>query len=109
MKRIFLLLLVGVLFAACAPASSSETAVSIPDEPERPATAVVEEEPVAEVEPTNEPSEPVESDVEESVAASDIENFPAANVAEASIVRERDWKLGSDDPLVTIIEYGDYQ
>ena len=107
MKRILLLLLVGVLFAACAPASSSETTVSIPDEPERPETAVVEE--TEDVESANEPSDVTESEGDALIDASDIENFPATNIAEASIVRERDWKLGSDDPLVTIIEYGDFQ
>jgi hypothetical protein len=34
---------------------------------------------------------------------------PATTVAEASIVRDRDWVLGADEPAVTIIEYGDFQ
>ena len=31
------------------------------------------------------------------------------NPAEAGVVRERDWTKGAEDPLVTIIEYGDFQ
>lgn len=31
------------------------------------------------------------------------------NAAEAGQVRERDWTKGAQDPLVTIIEYGDFQ
>ena len=31
------------------------------------------------------------------------------NPAEAGVVRERDWTIGAEDPLVTIIEYGDFQ
>ena len=38
-----------------------------------------------------------------------IPGFPATTVQEASIVRERDWKKGAEDPLVSIIEYGDFQ
>jgi hypothetical protein len=28
---------------------------------------------------------------------------------EAGVVRDRDWSKGAEDPLVTIIEYGDFQ
>ena len=28
---------------------------------------------------------------------------------EAGVVRDRDWTKGAEDPLVTIIEYGDFQ
>lgn len=38
-----------------------------------------------------------------------IAGFPAKDAAEASIVRERDWKKGAEEPAVTIIEYGDFQ
>lgn len=31
------------------------------------------------------------------------------NPAEAGVIRDRDWTKGSDDPIVTIIEYGDFQ
>lgn len=97
MKRIILLLAIGLLLAACG-STSTETAVTVPEEPARPETAVPEQEPAAETVP-DEPST-------ESAA---IPGFPATNVQEASIVRDRDWTKGTDDPLVTIIEYGDFQ
>ncbi len=31
------------------------------------------------------------------------------NPAQASVVRARDWTKGAEEPLVTIIEYGDFQ
>jgi len=31
------------------------------------------------------------------------------NPTDASVVRDRDWTKGAEDPLVTIIEYGDFQ
>lgn len=34
---------------------------------------------------------------------------PATNVTEAAVVREQDWVRGASDPLVTVIEYGDFQ
>lgn len=34
---------------------------------------------------------------------------PAATAAEAGIARDRDWTQGASDPLITIIEYGDFQ
>jgi hypothetical protein len=33
----------------------------------------------------------------------------AETAAEASVLRDRDWTKGAEDPLVTIIEYGDFQ
>ena len=33
----------------------------------------------------------------------------ASNAADAGVIRDRDWTKGADDPLVTIIEYGDFQ
>ena len=34
---------------------------------------------------------------------------PATTVAEAAVVREQDWVRGATNPVVTIIEYGDFQ
>ncbi len=34
---------------------------------------------------------------------------PATTPAEAAQVRPQDWAIGANDPLVTIIEYGDFQ
>jgi PBP1b-binding outer membrane lipoprotein LpoB len=101
MKRILLLLVIGFLLAACA-STSTETAVSVPEAPARPETAVPEEAPAAEFEAETESEE---SSMESAI----IPGFPATTVQEASIVRERDWKKGAEDPLVSIIEYGDFQ
>ena len=100
MKRFVLLFAIMLMLAACG-STSTETAVSVTDEPVKAATAVAENNSVAE-EAAAESAAPSEE-----VAA--IANFPATNVAEASIVRDRDWTIGADDPLVTIIEYGDFQ
>ena len=99
MKRIMLLLVIGILFAACSPETAPESEASIPDAPARAETAVSEE-----------PASELESESNtQSLAEIEIPNFPATTVQEASVVRERDWKLGAEDPLVTIIEYGDFQ
>ncbi len=34
---------------------------------------------------------------------------PAKTAAEAGAIRDRDWTKGADDPLITIVEYGDFQ
>lgn len=100
MKRIILLLAIGLLLVACSSSISSETAVTVPDEPAQPATAVPDEQPAAETE-----SEPAADSAE----AAAIPGFPATSVQEAGIVRDRDWTQGTDDPIVAIIEYGDFQ
>ena len=97
MKRIILLLIIGLLLTACG-STATETAVTVPEEPARPETAVPEEESAVETEPDTLSTE-----------SNAIPGFPAATVQEASIVRDRDWTKGTDDPLVTIIEYGDFQ
>lgn len=96
MKRIILLFVALVLLAACGGSISTETAV----DSTQPATAVSQEEAAA---------EPASETAALSSGAVDIPNFPATTVQEASVVRDRDWTQGTDDPLVTIIEYGDFQ
>jgi hypothetical protein len=103
MKKFVLLFAIALLLVACG-STSTETAVSVPEEPERPVTDSTEDEPAVESETETE-SEPG-SETTEEVA---ISGFPATTVAEASIVRDRDWVKGTDDPLVAIIEYGDFQ
>ena len=91
MRRIFLLILLFLLLAGCAaPEAAGPTA-----EPERDAP-----EPTAVSEDSVENSEPV--------AALDPIS-PAQTAAEAGVIRDRDWTQGADDPLITIIEYGDFQ
>lgn len=101
MKRLVLLFAIGLLLVACG-STSTETAVSVPEEPSRPETDSPEEEPAVETETEDELSSETTDEIE-------ISGFPATTVAEASIVRDRDWVKGTDDPLVAIIEYGDFQ
>ncbi len=46
---------------------------------------------------------------ESPVIEGDAKITPAITPAEAAQVRPQDWAIGADDPLVTIIEYGDFQ
>jgi uncharacterized protein YcfL len=52
-------------------------------------------------------SEPESTSEVEAVSADAI--TPAVTAAEAGILRDRDWTKGAEDPLITIIEYGDFQ
>ncbi len=91
MRRVFLLMFLLLLLVACgAPEAAEPTR-----EPEREApepTAISQDN-------TANP---------ESVAAVDPIT-PAQTAAEAGLIRDRDWTKGADDPLITIIEYGDFQ
>lgn len=135
MKRFYrlawLTLLMGLLFAC----SSPPTGDSVVEEVEEAAQpAVVEVEPTA-VEPTDEPptaepTEEMEAEMEveeeemaaEEPAAADEEeaepvitavdgptHIPAATIEEALAERPYDQAKGADVPLMTIIEYGDFQ
>jgi PBP1b-binding outer membrane lipoprotein LpoB len=90
MKRLLILWITAVLLAACAAS-----------EPEVPATAVPEAAAPVENNTASANTMPPET--------IDIAGFPAGTVDEASVVRERDWKIGTEAPLVTISEYGDFQ
>lgn len=48
----------------------------------------------------------VESEEGDTPAA---EGVDASGLSQVGVVKERDWFKGSDDPAVTIIEYGDFQ
>jgi len=54
---------------------------------------------------------PTESAPVESAPAGNLNNdiTISSNPADAGNIRERDWTKGADDPLVTIVEYGDFQ
>lgn len=97
MKKLFLILLLALLVACGQSVGERETAVTT----SAPTTAVPATQPATPVE-TDEPADtapPVESDT-----------FPVAGtVAEASQVRPSDWTKGAVNPLVSIIEYGDFQ
>lgn len=105
MKKIYLLLF--LLLVACSPAATQE----VEDESAAPAaTAAVE--PTATTRPraTTAESEATTDESEAapaSVAAASIS--PATSVVEASVIRDRDWVIGAQEPSITIIEYGDFQ
>ncbi len=93
MKKLLSIILL-LFLAACASAETTAPAVSTaPPEPE---TAVSPPSPAANANDT-------------ALQSGVIAGFPAKDAAEASIVRERDWKKGAEEPAVTIIEYGDFQ
>ena len=86
MRKLFLLLLI-LLLAACGATDELTTAVEeAPDVADEAVTS------------------------EEAPASADDVDFEIATTAEAAgVARPRDWTKGTDDPLVTVIEYGDFQ
>jgi hypothetical protein len=107
MKRLFILWITAVLLAACTASEPEAPAAAVPE-----VAASVTAAAVPATAPPVEEAPVEDSGASANVSPSDpanIAGFPAKNVDEAGIVRERDWKIGADDPLVTIIEYGDFQ
>jgi len=96
MKKMFLLLLLASLLAACGQSVGEPT--------NAPATAVPATQPPAEEEEEQADNPPAAAPPAE--AGSYI---IASSVAEAAQVRATDWAKGATDPLVSIIEYGDFQ
>lgn len=84
MRRIVLLLIGLLLLAACGPSGGPATPAAGGDS----ATAV-----------------PPQASGSQAVPAI----TPATTPEEAGIVRPQDWVKGATDPVVTIIEYGDFQ
>ncbi len=113
MKRYrFLIAFLLLLLAACGAAEIEPTesvaeltpvateAVVNEDVPTPTATDQVE--PETESETTEEVSEPT------AVPALEVA-FPATNFAEAALIRDSDYFKGAEEPVVEIIEYGDFQ
>lgn len=90
MRRVGYLLMI-LLLAACGTANVAVPTAEPADEAPEPTGA-------ADANPEQE-SRPAYGD---SIA-------PAQTPVEAGVIRERDWTKGAEDPLVTIIEYGDFQ
>ena len=69
--------------------------------------------PAAEDQPAEEDAE--QTTVSEAAPESQAETVsadpitPAKTAAEAGAIRDRDWTKGAEDPLITIVEYGDFQ
>ena len=99
MKKTLFFVFLMMLLAAC----GGGTAVSPTAESEVPAAKPPTKEAAEAV-----ATETVVEEVEEAENAADA-SFPAANVAGAAVVRERDWVKGAEEPIITIIEYGDFQ
>lgn len=101
MKKLLMLLLLLVL-AACGSAEPPTNAPGAQEADNTPdgENAVVEAEETGEETAVANPDTPI---------TNDAAMTPATTPAEAAQVRSQDWTLGADDPLVTIIEYGDFQ
>lgn len=121
MKKVLLMILL-LFLTAC---GGTETAAEPTAEPAEEAGAVVvdeeaeadeaEPEPTAEVveEPTAapdpEPTAAVEEEPEEDTGETAVDLAPEVSLADASLIRTEDWAKGAAEPLITIIEYGDFQ
>ena len=87
MKK-FLLLLIIMLLAACGQSvGNRDTAVTSEPSNSEPDAGSANIEPTAEI----------------------IQYPVAGSIAEAAQVRDSDWAQGAAEPLVSIIEYGDFQ
>ena len=91
MRKLLLIPLLLLLLAACGTQETAEPADEAPKDS-------------SETEDVSESA--VENEIS-SVSAGPI--TPAETVAEAGVIRDRDWTKGAEDPLITIIEYGDFQ
>ena len=95
MRKIWLLPFL-LLLAACASGGGVPPESQQPAEPEDSSTA--EESPAEDTAVDSAPAPPLNNEI-----------TIGANAAEAGAIRDRDWTIGAEDPLVTIIEYGDFQ
>lgn len=128
----WLTLVIGLLAACSSPppngsgdvdeaseAASVEVEQSVPEPTEPPAEVetevpVAEEEEEEEAEDEGEPvaddTEMAEADMAEEVAVVDgPTHVPATNVQEALVEKPYDQVKGAEEPILTVIEYGDFQ
>jgi hypothetical protein len=106
MRKIYLLLL--LLLAACGPAGTPATVPQESTEPAAEAEANISEPTVAATE-AGDTVEEIPETSEPSDNSSVTDFSPATTLADASIVRPTDHMLGATEPIVSIIEYGDFQ
>jgi hypothetical protein len=119
-KQLYSLLFLLFFFIGCGP-SGGEPGADVQDSAATQAilatatteiTAVPEPTSTSEPAPATEPTAEPNADSEETAVSDDgspAAFSPATTVAEAAVVREQDQVLGAADPLVTIVEYGDFQ
>ena len=104
-KAIWLLLLAGLL--ACGPTTANPQAADTDAEEDTAVSAEQSTDETAE-ETGQDNDEPASSPLV--VAPPDLDGFaPASTVEEAAVIREQDWRKGAAEPVVVIIEYGDFQ
>lgn len=102
MKKMMWLLLFGLLIA-CGPTTTE----LVP--PETNVNVDVNVDTAVSTEAESESNQTVEQ-VGEISPATDLDSFvPARSPAEAAVTRAQDWRKGAAEPLVVIIEYGDFQ
>ncbi len=114
MKRYgFLIVFLLLILAACGPAETEPPESESDVAPV--ATEVVEEEVIPTPTVTNQPEaepkgETSDDDEPEPTVEADVEVvFPATNFGEAALIRDTDYFKGAEEPVVEIIEYGDFQ
>lgn len=114
MKRVWLLLIcLLMLLGACAPAEpdSAETvteATAVVDQAAAPATDSEDSEDTAVSESADTTAAEVGEEIEQP-ASDDAVAFPATTFEEAAVLRATDHFKGAEEPIVEIIEYGDFQ
>ncbi len=110
-KAIWLILLAFLL--ACGPSATDTQTTSTTVEDTAIATTqeIIEPEETEEIEVEVEKTLDTSNEIAQSApAAANLDDFsPARTVAEAAVVRQQDWRNGAPDPIVVIIEYGDFQ
>ena len=98
MKRVFWLLPLLFLLLACGPSTPTLPAADAPVNTAVPSPPASDE---AGQETAVEPAAP---------PATNLADFvPATTPEEAAQVRPQDWRKGSAEPSIVIIEYGDFQ
>lgn len=98
MKKVLWLLMLGTLIAC-----GSSTTELIPSDLESDSETAVST--------TNETTTETDSFGSSSLPeATNLGDFvPASSVEQAAIIRDQDWGKGATEPVVQIIEYGDFQ
>jgi hypothetical protein len=111
-KAIWLILLAFLL--ACGPSTAETqptTVAAVEETAVAPTEVIVEtEEPEVEEPEAEETLDANNETAQSAPPAANLGDFsPASTVEEAAVVRQQDWLKGATDPIVVIIEYGDFQ